>query len=465
MDLRTYLHSLRRSWWIVLLFVVVITGASAAYTATITKKYSSTVTFYVSTPTLTTGNPLQADQFVQRRLESYVGLLKSDRLAQVVLTDTKLNLTQKQIINKISASANANTVLLRATVTDTSSARAVKIASSISSEIGGVVKQLDNFGTKKSPVVLEVISGPTSSNNAISPRPGLNIGLGFIIGLFLGLLAAALREVLNTSIQTVEAVRSLSGGPVLGVVGEDRKAAKSPFLVGELVHSAQAESFRQLRTNVQFIHADNPVKVIVVTSGSDGEGKTSVAANLAIVYAEAGLRTVLVEADLRNPRLNAQLGLSRGVGLSNALAGQVGLDDILQPWANTGVSVLAGGPVPPNPAELLGNKEMATLIEQLRGRFDIVIIDTPSILPITDAAVLATFADGVITVVRRGKTTPAQLTAVVNTLDGVDARILGSVITHQRNVQVKTKRSAPRPPQTNEDWTSRSPEGTTSGAR
>jgi capsular exopolysaccharide synthesis family protein len=147
-----------------------------------------------------------------------------------------------------------------------------------------------------------------------------------------------------------------------------------------------------------------------------------------MMFAESGRRTLVIEGDLRHPKLSDYLGLERSVGLSNVLAGQVDVDEVLQQWGDGPLVVLSGGTVPPNPSEMLGSHGMTELMERLRTRFDTIIIDTPPLLPVTDAAVASVHADGVVIVVRAGRTTRAQLATAIASLRAVDARIFGTIL-------------------------------------
>ena len=216
----------------------------------------------------------------------------------------------------------------------------------------------------------------------------------------------------------------------------DATASEEPLLIGGQVFSIRAETFRALRTNLKFMNVDNPAQVIMVTSSVAEEGKSTTCANLAIVFAESGRSTLLIEADMRRPKVTDYLGLERSIGLSNVLAGHVVVEEVLQTWGDSGLSVLSGGTVPPNPSEILGSHGMVNLIESMRTRFDMIIIDTPPLLPVTDAAVTSVLADGVVLVVRYGKTTRHQVTAAVRALETVEATILGSVLN-----MAKTRRS------------------------
>lgn len=157
------------------------------------------------------------------------------------------------------------------------------------------------------------------------------------------------------------------------------------------------------------------------------EGRSAIACSLALLFAEAGRRVLVVDAELRHPRLASFLGRENGAGLSTVLTGAASLDQVLQPWG-AGLWLLASGQSPPNPSELLSSERMGELVDDLRGRFDIVIFDCPPLLPVTDAALIAARSDGALLVVRARKTKTAQVTTAVRTLRAVNARILGCVL-------------------------------------
>ena len=433
MDLRDYLRAIRKYWWIVLFVTLLGAGAGLLRTERATPRYAGKVTFFVSTPSESGSSAFNSDQFAQRRANSYAGVLTSERLAELVINKTGLPMSADQVSREIQSSVQLNTVLLTATVIDPSADRALKIATAIATQFNGLVDQLDNASSsgntpaKSTTVRLNVVSGPSVSGKPVSPRPRVNLTLGIAIGLLLGLATAVVRELADTTVRTPDALRKLAEVPVLATMNYDSAAKRNPLVVGNQLRSARAEAFRQLRTNLQFIDVDNPVQVLVVTSSTASEGKTTTATNLAIVFAEANESVLLIEADMRRPRVTTYLGIERAVGLTNVLAGQVELDDVLQQWGPDGPWVLPSGSIPPNPSELLGSKNMVDLVETLRGRFDMVIIDTPPLLPVTDAAVAAALADGVVVLVRYGKTSRTQVLSAVRSLKSVDARLLGSV--------------------------------------
>jgi capsular exopolysaccharide synthesis family protein len=192
--------------------------------------------------------------------------------------------------------------------------------------------------------------------------------------------------------------------------------------------SAAAEAFRVLRTNLQFMGLDQPLKSVVVTSAAPSEGKSTMVANLATAFAQTGANVCLVDADLRRPMIAKLLGLPAYMGLSQAVLGKDSLSNCLRASAIPGVSVLTSGPLPPNPAELLGSARMTALLRSLEDRFDMVLIDTPPLLAVTDAAVLAPRVGGVVLVAMAGQTDRRQVLRAKGALEAVHAKILGVVL-------------------------------------
>nr|WP_239579288.1 polysaccharide biosynthesis tyrosine autokinase [Microlunatus panaciterrae] len=327
----------------------------------------------------------------------------------------------------ITATVQPETVLLAVVVADTSPDRSRLISQSIARNLDEQIGQLDNRG-KTSKVDVSVLSGPTLNPTPVSPRTKLNLAIGLLLGLGLGVAQAILRQQLDTSFQTRDQLAAVTGVPTLGQLSYDRNAKSSPVLTATTGHSRRAETFRQLRTNLRFVDAASPVSVLVVTSAVESEGKTTTAINLALTFAEAGSRVLLIDADLRKPKLENYLDLEASAGLTSVLIGEANVDDVVQDWGAQGLQVLASGPIPPNPSELLGSPTMEKVVAELRSSYDVVVIDSPPLLPVTDAAVTSVQADGVLFVVRHGKTRRDQVLQSMSQLDGVDTRILGTVL-------------------------------------
>lgn len=433
MDLRSYLRAVRQRWWIVLAAMLIALGVGAALTVTAAPRYASTVTFFVNTPNDGVADAYQGNLFTQQRVKSYVDLLTSDRLAELLAADPSLGLTTGGVRQRISGSADTNTVLLQATVTDTNQARALKLSEALIQKFPAMVQQIETPPSAAQPTIkIELVNGPRMSNNPVSPRPARNLALAGVLGLLIGIFVAVLREQLDNTIRTSNTLQRAAGAPVLGQVPFDAESKSSPLIVGTASYSLRAEALRKLRTNLRFVEAEHATRVIAVTSATQSEGKTTTCCNLAIALAETGSRVLLVDADLRRPKVAHYFGLESEVGLTDVLIGEVEARDAIQSWGDKELYVLASGSVPPNPSELLGSSRMADLLRDLREWADVIIVDTPPLLSVTDGAVVAVQADGALLVTRLGKTTQAQVTAASRALQTVAARVLGCVLNMTR---------------------------------
>jgi len=429
LDLRDYLRIARQWWWLVLAGAAVAVGGAAVVTARTPPTYATTMTFFITTPHDGVSDAYQGGLFSQQRVKSYADLTTSDRLAHAVAGDLRGVVSADRIRRQISAQAVPDTVLLRVTVTDSSPALSRQIGWSLSRQFKRLVETLETPPGADDPAVkVEVIAGPRLETVPVSPQPLRNYGVAAALGLLAGLGVAVLRELTDTSVKSVEILRKVVGAPVLGSIPRDPSARRSPLVLTHSADSIRAEALRQLRTNLRYIGVDHPVRTIVITSAVPSEGKSTTAANLAAVVAASGRRVLLVDADLRRRSLATYLGLEGAVGLTDVLVGQTSASEVAQPWGPAGLRVLASGFTPPNPSELVGSRHMAELLDRLREEFELVVIDAPPLLPVTDAAVLAANADGALLVARYGKTPQCQVTAAADALRAVDARLLGCVL-------------------------------------
>ncbi|MEP7334108.1 MAG: polysaccharide biosynthesis tyrosine autokinase [Terracoccus sp.] len=441
MELQDYLRVLRKRWRVISFVTLLVVALAAGITLATTKTYAASTQFFVST----SGNDnvaalQQGNTFTQARVKSYSQLIESPKVLSPVIADLRLDLTPEQLAAKVSSTIPLDTVIIEVTVTDTSAAQAARIADSIAKTFPQTIETIEQVQSgQPSPVKVTVTKGASVEPTPISPKPLRNIALGLVLGLLLGFGAALLRDLLDTSVKGERDLKQVTDRTVVGGIGYDSDAAAHPLIVQVDPRSHRAESFRSVRTNLQFIDVANPPKSIVVTSSVPGEGKSTTAANLALSLAETGQRVVVIEGDLRRPRLLDYLGLEGAVGLTDVLIGRVEVADVLQPVGASGLEVLGAGPVPPNPSELLGSTPMAELIKTLESRYDYVLIDAPPLLPVTDAAVLSTVVDGALVVVGAGIVTREQLRHALDSLDSVNGRVLGLIM---NRVQAKDGASA-----------------------
>lgn len=428
MELSQYLLALRKFWWAVLipLTVGIIAGLFIAVSAQ--SQHRGSVTYFVKTLQDSSPNAaFQGDQFAQRRVNSYVALLSSDRLAESIVEASGVDLTPRQVSRLIGASGDINTVLLTATVTTDSPELTASLLDALATEFAALVDAVENPDGQDPSVNLEVVSGPRVDE--VAPRRVLTVGVMAVLGLIIGVAAAVLLQLRDTSVREEQDLIHAGAGPLLARTPVDRSIDVEPLALQSDGSSARSESFRQLRTNLRFIDIERPAQVLVVTSSVAAEGKSATVANLSIAFAAAGQRVLAVEADLRRPRLAQYFDIGRSLGLSDVLAGTAPLEQALRPWGDSSLTILPSGHLPPNPSELLGSERMSRLLEKLRVDYDTVLIDTPPLLPVTDGAVLSTRADGVLLVVRYGKTRHQELSMAVRSIEAVGSTILGSVLT------------------------------------
>jgi capsular exopolysaccharide synthesis family protein len=263
-----------------------------------------------------------------------------------------------------------------------------------------------------------------------SPNKALNAALGLAIGLILGIGIAFLREMLSDELRGRADFEEHAGVPVLAVipkVASWRRKSEAKLITLDQPKSVVSEAYRTLRTSILFSAMQRGLHTIMVASANAGEGKSTTAANLAVVLADSGKRVVLISADLRKPRLHKFFGLETEPGLSNALAGESTVWDTLQAPQIENLRVMVSGPVPARPTELLQSEAMGELVADLRDVSDFVIIDTSPILPVADALVLAPLVDGILLVADASITTRSAVTHTRELLDQVDARLIGAV--------------------------------------
>ena len=432
MELRDYIRILRKSWVLIVLFTLVGVGAAAAYSLTLTPKYAATAKVFVSTQGAGTTSELQqGSSFTIQRVKTYSSLVTTPIVLLPVIGTLELGITSDQLAGRVSASAPADTSIIDITVSDTDPVRAADTANAISQSLTAVVEDIESSDAVDavSPVKLTRAQEATVSATPVSPNVPLNLVLGTLIGLALGVGLAVLRETLETRIRNEHDVEGVTEVPILGGIVFDPRARDRPLIVHVDPRSPRAESFRTLRTNLQFLDVGRTDRSFVVTSSIESEGKSTTGANLAIALADAGSRVLLIDADLRRPKVAEYMGVEGAVGLTDLLIGRADLDDLIQPWGKGQLFVLPAGQIPPNPSELLGSARMSHFIDEFNRLFDVVIYDTPPLLPVTDAAILAKNVGGAIIVVAAGRTHKNQLKGAISALGNVGAPISGLVLT------------------------------------
>ncbi|MFD1373905.1 polysaccharide biosynthesis tyrosine autokinase [Actinoplanes sichuanensis] len=421
--LREYLRVASRNRWLLAASVAFSLGVALIVNLYSTPIYAARVTFFFSTPITSATDLYPASMFNVSRLSTYAKLLTSDEVATPLAGTPGIDLDAEEVREAIAAETVADTVMMEVSVEDRDPNRALLLLARITKRFTTAVEDLERpEPAKPSTVKVTVVSGPALDEDPVFPNALNNFALATVAGLVIGAVGSVGREVADQTVRTAEALQVLTSAPVLARVPMD---PGGPFVSAS--GSARTEALREIRTQVQCAAAARSVKTLAVTSAVPGEGRSATACGLALLFAEAGQRVLVVDAELRHPRLAAFLGREDAAGLSTVLDGTARLEQVLQPWG-AGLWLLASGRTPPNPSELLSSPRMTELVDEVRRRFDVVIFDCPPLLPVTDAAVVAARTDGTLLVVRARRTTSAQVTAAVRALHAVNATLLGCVL-------------------------------------
>ncbi len=247
-----------------------------------------------------------------------------------------------------------------------------------------------------------------------------------LVGFTLGTGAAYLLEYLDRTIKTTSDVERVFNLPVIGYISEIFDEENNAIVVARDPNSILAENFRLLRSNIEFFQISNPIKTILITSPSQGNGKTTIASNLALSISQGEQEVILVDADLRRPAVHAALKMSKEPGLSDVIKNKAEIQSVVRQPKNQNINVITAGNIPPNITEVVGSKRISSILSRLKDNYELVIVDAPPLI-ISDSFNLASKVDGVILVMVPGETTIEQAKAIKEQLDRSEARMLGIV--------------------------------------
>jgi succinoglycan biosynthesis transport protein ExoP len=432
MDLRDYLRILRKHWVAIVCVTLLGVASAAGSTILTTPTYQASTLVYIQVQSSgTAGELAQGSSFIQSQVKSFAEVVSTPRVLDSAIKTLRLDEDAEQLSQSVTASAPLDSVNVEITVTRDSPTDAAEIADAVTASFRDVVGEITTSTgpTPTSQVSVSVLRDASVPETPIAPNTQLNLAVGLFVGLVIGLGLAFLREVLDTRVRGERDVTAITSAPIIGGISFDPSAVDKPLIVQDDPHSVRAEAFRTLRTNLQFLEIESGARSFVITSSIPSEGKTTTSANLAIALADSGAQVVIIDADLRRPKVAAYMGLEGAVGLTDVLISRVELADALQPWGRGNLVVLPAGTVPPNPSELLGSRAMASLIHTLESEFDVVLIDLPPLLPVTDAALVSKLTRGAIVVVAAGRTHKGELAGAISTLENVGANVAGVILT------------------------------------
>ncbi|MGY1708524.1 polysaccharide biosynthesis tyrosine autokinase [Geodermatophilus sp. SYSU D00758] len=437
MSTRGPLQVLRRRWISVLVVTLLALLTAVVHVLTAPVVYRSQADVFFS---LVAGNSaadlVQGSTYTQNQVESFARLATTPEVLQPVVDELGLDVRATTLARQVEAAVPVGTVIVEITVTDGSPVRSAELADAVATSLGAVVEEVAPANAAGEPTVVATTVSPAEvPSSPASPDVPLAVAVALVAGLVAGCGLAWARDSLDTRVRDAAGVAEVSASPLIGSVPTWSTGDAGRVPVAAAPHSPQAESFRQLRTNLQFLRVpedpsvgDGRALVLALTSSLPGEGKSTVSSNLAAALAETGARVLLVDADLRRPAVAGVLGMEGAVGLTTVLLGRAAVDEVVQDWGSAGLHVLTSGAVPPNPAELLGSPAMHRLVEDLRRSYDYVLLDTAPLLPVADAAVLSRVVDGTVVVAQAGRVRRHQLAEALNGLEQVSARVLGLVL-------------------------------------
>jgi capsular exopolysaccharide synthesis family protein len=433
LEFRWYLTVMRRWLWLIVGCTLLGTISALIVTAQMPPAYNASATLLINAAPSDVANDYNAIFASERLVLTYSQILGGRPVMEAVITQLGLTETPDALAEKVTVMPVKDTQLIRLSVEQADPAKAALIANSIAETFISQIEALREVGSQGN-VRLAIIETARVPEKPVERR-ALYVTLVGLVSVMLGVGIAFFAENFNDTIKTPHDVRRVLELNMLGAIGQLGKREKELVVLAQPT-SVVAETFRMLCTKLRFSNVSKPLRIVLVTSLGSTEGKSFIVANLAIAMAQAGLRVVAVDADLRRSRLHLLfgLGLNGDVsirkmwwGLTGVLLkGHIDNSDLCSGPAD-GLKILPSGELPPNPAELAGSEHMRKMLRALAEQADLVLLDSPPLLPVTDAMALAQAVDGVLLVVVPGHTQRQVARQAVESLRQVGANLVGVV--------------------------------------
>lgn len=420
MELRAYLIILWRRKWVITLTTAVAVIVAAVGGLLLTPNYKASTALRIAT---STGGPVDYGDtvYAERLMRTYAEIVTSGPVLDATIQEFDISQTPE-----INVEILSETEVLEITVEHHDPVLAAEVANFLAKFLVDQSKRIRDF--RSNPV--SVVGPATIPKEPSNPGLKLTIVLGVMAGLAGGLGLAFLVENLDTRLYTTEQIERATQTLVLGEIPFVAKRQQNTFLNGV---SPQGEAFRRLRTNIFAQGFRRLPKTLVVTSAEPGEGKSTIVANLAYALVQSGQTVIVVDGDLRRPVLHKLFNLPNKIGLNNILKQEATLAEAVQE-SGVGANVLTSGPLPPNPAELLDSPQMTALIKQMAEQFDMVLLDSPALVPVVDAAILASLVDATLLIVGRAQVQEKVVLAARRQLDHVNVKPIGVVINRAEQI-------------------------------
>lgn len=426
------IHIITKHAIIAIATFVVVFLAVCVYTLVTPPKYTSTAQVFAtySDTSVADGNISSinsASTYIANQIRSYPTLATTESVLQPVIDNLGLQTTVKDLAEQLTVENPENTVFVNITAEDGNPQQAASIANGVAESLSNVVENSLYDATRQSPVKLSVVQQAQEPASPSSPNVPLYMAAGLVAGLVLGVFAAVLRDLLSTKIEESRDLREIVDAPIMGRVPEDDSLKNPKPVIVSAPGGAVAEEYRRVRTNLSFTTPVNGGRLIVISSVSPNEGKTTTSINIAAALAENGARVLLIDADLRHPSVAGKLGIESGSGLAHVLSAQASVKDVVQRYWKQNLHIMPAGPKPPNASALLNSDVMRELINQALSQYDYVVIDTSPMIVANDAAIFGKMGNGVVLVSGRDVTDKRELRDIVSQLATLEVPITGFV--------------------------------------
>lgn len=423
-------EALRKFWLLIVGFAIIFGAAGFAISSASQPQFQARASLYFTLTQGTSGTDLnQGSAYTQNQMLSFARLATSSRVLEPVIEELGVQLTPRELARSITIAIPQDTVVLDVTAGSIDPDRAAATANAVANELASVVREVAAESTEGAPnISASLIDDAVPPTTQTSPNKSRDAVLAAAIGFLLGVLAAFIATIADTRVRNEAAVARVTNLPVLGSVMRTRRGSPASLIIAREPHSPAAESMRRIHSALAYSSLDTASRKLLIASASPSEGKSTFATNLAVTLADAGERTIVIDADLRRPRVGEIFGHDNSVGLTTALLGDVELDEAVVAWGKRGPDVLSSGAVPPNPAAILTSRAFRSMLEQISERYEAVVIDSPPVLSVADSNLLAPMVDGIVIVVDASKTRRAQLANAVRSIESAGGQILGIVL-------------------------------------
>lgn len=428
LDIREYLRMFQRRWWLAAITVLLCVAAAMGVTIQQTKIYEARTRLFVGQQSISRQDLQFAAGLTQTSLalvKSYSEAIKSLPIAQEVVTKLGLRDDPQDVLRHMASAPIGETQIIRLTYSDPDPGKAAAITNALAESFITAIQRIDRQSSGEPAVQVSVLEPATVPDSPVSPKPVRNGAAALLLGAVLAWGVVLVAERLDSSVKSRQDAEEVAGIPCLSLVPNVKTPPNQMLMAKD---GPAGEAFRMLRTAIRYMGAEEPFSVIAVTSPESDDGKTTTSFNLAAAFAESGQVTVLLEADLRKASLSRLLRIPIRQGLSSYLSGAAGLKGLVQRTAVENLYVVPAGVSPANPAELLGSERMGKLLRSLGKEADVIIIDTPPVLAVSDMVALTPMIDGVLLVARAGRTRKERLRETLRVLGGVGASVLGLVL-------------------------------------